>query len=82
MRTTLTLDDDVAALLERVRQGRKATFKEVANEALRQGLRQMTAPTRHTELYRTRSVSLGGCFLGRLDDVSEVLAAAEGEPFP
>jgi hypothetical protein len=38
MRTTLTIDPDVEALLEQeVRRSRK-TFKEVVNEALRRGL--------------------------------------------
>ena len=44
MRTTLTLDDDVAALLERVRKARRAGLKDTVNEALREGLRQMSAP--------------------------------------
>ena len=35
MRTTLTIDDDVAAELERVRQARDAKFKDLVNEALR-----------------------------------------------
>jgi hypothetical protein len=38
MRTTLTLDDDVAALLKRVLAGRRDGLKAVVNEALRQGL--------------------------------------------
>ena len=33
MRTTLTLDDDVAALLARTRQARKTGLKETINEA-------------------------------------------------
>jgi len=38
MRTTLTLEDDVAALLLRLRERRKASLKTVVNEALREGL--------------------------------------------
>jgi hypothetical protein len=80
MRTTLTLDDDVAALLRRVQEARKATFKEIVNEALRQGLRQLdTPPSRRT--YRTPSVSLGGCLLGSIDYLSQALALAEGESY-
>ncbi|MBI3684329.1 MAG: DUF2191 domain-containing protein [Acidobacteria bacterium] len=81
MRTTLTLDDDVSALLARFRRGRKAGLKQVVNEALRQGLRQMTAPPAPRRPYRTRPVSLGRCLIGSLDDVSETLAIAEGENF-
>jgi hypothetical protein len=81
MRTTLTLDDDVAALLERVRRARRAPLKAVVNEALRQGLRQMSAPSPRGAPYRTRTVSLGRCLIGSLDDVAEALAIAEGEEF-
>ena len=47
MRTTLTLDKDVAVALERLRKARKASLKAVVNEALRQGLARMAAPPRH-----------------------------------
>ena len=79
MRTTLTLDDDVAALLERTQEARGASFKEVANEALRLGLRQMSAPRGERRAYRTPGVSLGRCLIGSIDDVAEVLAIAENE---
>jgi hypothetical protein len=81
MRTTLTLDDDVAALLDRVRKARKLSLKQAVNEALRQGLTEMATPVQRKKAYRTRSVSLGRCFIGNLDDVSEALAIAEGEDF-
>lgn len=38
MRTTLTLDPDVASKLKRRVRTRKVTFKQVVNEALRAGL--------------------------------------------
>jgi len=45
MRTTLNLDDDVAALIERVRKATNASLKEVINAALREGLvRMVEAP--------------------------------------
>jgi hypothetical protein len=75
MRTTLTLDEDVAALLARVQKARKASLKAIVNEALRQGLSQMAAPT------RSRPFDAGKCLVGSLDDVAEVLAVAEGEAF-
>jgi hypothetical protein len=80
MRTTLTLDDDVAALLRRVQETRKVSLKEAVNEALRQGLQQMATPPRR-QPYRTPSVSLGRCLIGSIDDVADALAAAEGEAF-
>ena len=81
MRTTLTLDDDVAVLLERVRKARQLGLKEAVNEALRHGLKEMTTPSQPSKVSQTRSVSLGRCLLGNLDDVSEALAIAEGEDF-
>ena len=81
MRTTLTIDDDVAALLERVRKTRKQSFKEMVNEALRQGLNEMATPPKRSKPYQTSTVSLGRCLVGSLDDISEVLAVAEGEDF-
>ncbi len=82
MRTTLSLDKDVAAALERLRRARKAPFKQVVNEALRRGLGQMAAPPPGPRrAFRTRSVSLGRCRVGNVDNVSEILALAEGETF-
>lgn len=81
MRTTLTLDDDVAIALDRVRERGKYTLKAAVNEALRRGLREMEEPDTGREPYRIKPVSLGGCFLDNLDDVAEVLVYAEGEDF-
>jgi hypothetical protein len=44
MRTTLTLDDDVAILLKRLSEERQVSFRTLVNEALREGLRQLEAP--------------------------------------
>ena len=79
MRTTLTLDADVAALLRRMQETHGGSFKAVVNDALRQGLRQMVAPPDPPIHYRTPVVDLGRCLVGSLDDVAEVLAVAEGE---
>jgi hypothetical protein len=56
-------------------------LKQVVNEALRRGLRQMAEPDRRRTPYQTASVSLGRCLVGSLDDVADALAAAEGEAF-
>jgi len=81
MRTTLTLDPDVAALLERVCEVRGASLKEVVNEGLRRGLEQMVEPARPAESFRTQTVSLGSCLIGDFDDVAEALAVAGGQGF-
>ena len=79
MRTTLTLDDDVASLLERARKSRETNFKTIVNEALRQGLREMTKPSLRGKPYQTREANLGRCLVAGLDDISEALAVAEGD---
>ena len=79
MRTTLTLDDDVAALLKRVLARRKGALKTVVNEALRQGLRRMSAPPARPAPYRTPSVDTGRPRLPNVDDVAGALAIAEGD---
>lgn len=81
MRTTLTLDDDVAALVEGARKARQAPLRQVVNEALRLGLRDLVAPPVRRKPARTRSVSLGHCLVGSIDDVADALAIAEGESF-
>lgn len=81
MRTTLSLDDDVAALLTRVRKVRKADFKTVVNEALRTGLAEMIAAKPLQKPYRTPSRNAGAFLAGDIDDVSEALVRAEGEAF-
>ena len=81
MRTTLTLDPDVAALAERMQRVRGQSFKVIVNEALRSGLRAMEVPSGESVAYKTPAVDLGRCMVGSLDDVAEVLALAEGEDF-
>ena len=44
MRTTVTLDPDVEALVRQHMHERRATFKDVVNDALRSGLRGAVAP--------------------------------------
>jgi hypothetical protein len=82
MRTTLTLDKDVAAALERMRKARKASLKQIVNETLRHGLARMSAaPSGPRRPFRTRTLSLGRCLVGNVDNLAEVLAVAEGESF-
>jgi Ribbon-helix-helix protein, copG family len=78
MRTTLTIDDDVAALLQRLRKERNATLKDLVNDAVRRGLNEMTARAKRWEPFRTRSVDLGRPRLADFDNIAEALAIAEG----
>ncbi len=82
MRTTLTLDDDVAIVLERLRKTREQSLKELVNEALRRGLKQLDArPNKRREPFRTYSIDIGRCRIGNIDNVAEALAITEGESF-
>jgi hypothetical protein len=81
MRTTLILDDDVAALLGRVQETRNLSLDVAVNQALRQWLKQMDEPLAPRKRYDPPSLDLGECYLSNVDDISEVLAFAEGEDY-
>jgi hypothetical protein len=81
MRTTLTIDDDVAATLQQLRKKGDASFKDLVNDALRRGLKDMAARPKPASAFRTRSVDLGRVFLASIDNIAEVLAITEGEGF-
>jgi len=81
MRTTLTLDDDVAAAIERLRRTRGVHLKDMVNEALRCGLREMSVAAKPRRPFRTQSVDLGRVLIGSIDNIGDVLATADGEGF-
>jgi len=54
MRTTITLDADVAALVHKAMRERGQTFKEAVNDALRRGL-----GVQRVERVRTPAMSMG-----------------------
>lgn len=49
MRTTLTIEPDVAARLDRVVKRRKSSLKRVVNDALREGLDRMESDAKPSE---------------------------------
>jgi hypothetical protein len=59
MRTTLTLDDDVAIAFERLPRAGDASFKDIVNDALRRGLSDLTTRLKQPEPFQTQGVSLG-----------------------
>ena len=81
MRTTLTIDDDIAVQLERLRRARDMGLKELINEALRRGLRDMSARPKKRDPFRTQPIDGVTLLLDNVDNVAEVLAYAEGEAF-
>lgn len=78
MRTTLTLDPDVAAKAKKGAAKLRKPFKDVINAALRAGLDEVLAPPA-AKSYRTKPRALGLRRGFNYDNISELLAAAEGE---
>ncbi len=79
MRTTLTIEEDVAVRIERMRQERKWPLKRVINEVLRAGLDEMEAdPLEPAIAWCIEPVTLGAR-VGSVDDVGESLSIGEGE---
>ena len=77
MRTTLTLDDDVAAKLkaEQSRAGRP--FKEIVNETLRRGLASRRAAARR-HAFTVAARDLGALKPGlSLDNIGELIEQTE-----
>jgi hypothetical protein len=79
MRTTLTLDSDVSARLEREQRKRRVRFKVLVNEVLRAGLDALEGASRKRDPFRTSGFDLGPSLVGSFDNIEEVLSRAEGE---
>lgn len=77
MRTTLTLDDDVAAKLKAESRRAGRPFKEIVNETLRGGLATRRAPPR--KAFKIKARDLGRLRPGlSLDNVAELVEQVEG----
>jgi len=77
MRTTLTIDDDVAVKLKAAAKERP--FRIVVNDVLRAGLKALEKRVPPRKPYRTRGFNLGPSLVGTLDNVEEVLSRVEGD---
>ncbi len=78
MRTTLTLDDDVAKMLDRARKRSPLGYKQLVNDLLRAGLSQSLKPKPAKRLFKTTVHSSGRCLVGSIDNIEEVLDLVEG----
>ena len=80
MRTTLTLDPDVAAMLKKEMRQQKATLKETINRALRAGLQAPPTAATPPQPYRMGTLSLGKLLIN-IDSASEALAMLDDIDF-
>ena len=76
MRTTLSLDDDVARLLEKETRRTGASFKEVVNRLLRLGLGAVNRPPSKPFVVTPRKLDLPSGL--SYDNVEQLLDAIEG----
>jgi hypothetical protein len=79
MRTTLTLDEDVAARLRAAVKRENRPFRSVVNDALRAGLAASAKPRTRRKAHRTTGFDLGTSLVGSLDNIEDVLLRVEGE---
>jgi hypothetical protein len=80
MRTTLTVDDDLAIELQRIQAETGRAWKQVVNDVLRAGLRgRQHDLQRSRESRRTKGVRLGEPRIGDISNVHEVLSISEGD---
>jgi hypothetical protein len=75
VRTTVTLDDDVAKALEALRRERGLRTSEALNELVRRGL---AATPARTKRFRQRASTMGRPRVP-LDDIGQALELLEGE---
>jgi hypothetical protein len=76
VRTTLSLDDDVARLLDKESRRSGASFKEVVNHFLRLGLMAGKRPARKPFVVTPRRLGLPPGLA--YDNVEQLLEAVEG----
>lgn len=77
MRTTITLDDDVAAKLEEELRRRGGTFKDAINELLREGL-QARRETKKLKRFEVRARAMGQRAGIHYDNIGDMLEQIEG----
>jgi plasmid stability protein len=77
MRTTLTLDDDVATAVERRRRTLNHSFKQEINELLRAGLAHVEQKPPAGPRFAVKPLDVGDLLID-VDDVSAALDVAEG----
>jgi hypothetical protein len=81
MRTTLTLDDDVAAAVDRRRRALNQPLRQVVNDLLRAGLAHVELRRLTARPLRVEPLDVGELLIDNIDGVSAVLAICEGDDY-
>lgn len=76
----MTLDDDNAIRLERLRKERDASLKDVVNEAIRRGLDAMKDRVPTNEPFRTDVYDPGKPYI-QVDNIGDVLEVLDEDDF-
>ncbi|HEX7159591.1 MAG TPA: hypothetical protein VF214_11290 [Edaphobacter sp.] len=77
VRTTLTIDDDVAALLEKEMRRTGQPLKQTVNQLLRSGLQQAAAPVK-PKPFKVRARKIGLPSEWTSGSISELIEMLEG----
>jgi hypothetical protein len=78
VRLTLTIDDDLAAEINRRRRQQDASLKKVVNDALRLGLCAQETPPKPKQPFRMKTYDMGEQLIP-LDNVAEAISLLEGD---
>ena len=80
MRTTVSIRDDLALELERLRKERDLTFKQVLNEAVERGVVEMRQkPKEQRKPFRIKTFDLGKPLFNGPDELKELIAHIQEE---
>jgi hypothetical protein len=79
MRTTLTLDPDVASMLERHRKEHRLGMKEAVNQVLRMGFKALEKPAVRRRSFATEVVHHGKARIPNIDDIGQILEDLDRE---
>lgn len=81
MKITVTLEDDVAAALRNFEKKRVTSRRQLINEVLRRGFKDMSAKPKPRKRFQTQAVDMGRCLISNIDNVTDAIAIGEGEAF-
>lgn len=80
MRTTVTIRDDLAVELKRLRKERDLSFKDVVNEALEHGVDRMRQkPNKEGKPFKIRTYDLGKPLFRSPEELKDLIARLDEE---